>query len=384
MSIESDYNKGTTLKNSLAPIASLECIDESSATSDGSRTLPPSRQISLSPATGIRYKNLGKSGLKISSVGLGTWVTFGQNIPEDQAEEIVQAAYDLGINIFDTADAYGGGRSEILLGKILKNSGWKRSSYIVATKLVWGVKLDSDRGLSRKFILEAIDASLERLQMDYVDIVYINRTDPMCPIEEVVRACTHAINQGKAMYWGTSRWTSMEIMEAYTVARQCHMIPPSAEQTEYHMFQREKVEIHLPELFHKIGTGTITWSPQAFGLLTGKFDEGVQLLSRGSLKSLSALQDRLQVDDGRNPKDQLKMRELNHLADKLGCSITQLTIAWCLKSEQVQCVLLGALSVDHLYDQLQALQIIPKLTSNISIELEKILDNKPTRHPQQR
>ncbi|GIY59714.1 voltage-gated potassium channel subunit beta-2 [Caerostris extrusa] len=129
-----------------------------------------------------------------------------------------------------------------------------------------------------------MDASLQRLQMDYVDIVYINRTDSMCPIEEVVRACTHAINHGKAMYWGTSRWTAMEIMEAYTVARQCHLIPPSAEQTEYHMFQREKVEIHLPELFHKIGTGTITWSPQAFGLLTGKFDEGVQLLSRGSLK----------------------------------------------------------------------------------------------------
>lgn len=384
MNIDSDLSKGSSLKNSLAPIASLECIDESSATSEGSRTAPPSRQISVSAVTGIKYKNLGKSGLKISNVGLGTWVTFGQNLSEEQAEEIVEAAYDHGINIFDTADAYAGGRSEILLGKILKKTGWKRSSYIVATKLVWGSKLDYDKGLSRKFILEALACSLERLQLEYVDIVYINRTDPMCPIEEVVRACTHAINHGKAMYWGTSRWTAMEIMEAYTVARQCQLIPPTAEQTEYHMFQREKVEIHLPELFHKIGAGTITWSPQAFGILTGNFDEGVQLLSRGSLKSLSALQDRMNTEDGRAPNQKFKMQEINHIADRLGCTLTQLTIAWCLKSEQVQCVLLGALSLDQLYDQLHALQIVPKLTTNIINEIEKILDNKPTRHPLQR
>ncbi|XP_013792029.1 voltage-gated potassium channel subunit beta-3-like, partial [Limulus polyphemus] len=181
-----------------------------------------------------------------------TWVTFGSQISEEVAEDILTIAYESGINVFDTADIYASGRAELLLGKILKKKGWRRSSYVITTKLFWGGKPDTERGLSRKQIIEGLKASLERLQLGYVDILFINKADPMCPMEEVVRACTYCINQGLAMYWGTSRWTPIEIMEAYTVARQFNLIPPIVEQTEYHMFQREKVEISLPELFHKI------------------------------------------------------------------------------------------------------------------------------------
>ncbi|GFQ72708.1 voltage-gated potassium channel subunit beta-2 [Trichonephila clavata] len=315
---------------------------------------PMSRQVSLSYPTPMRYRNLGKSGLRISAMGLGTWVTFGSHISEQMAEDIVSVAYENGINLFDTADVYAGGKAEILLGRILKKKDWKRSTYNVATKLFWGGRTFSETHNRRQvwvklifdsfavvllwfqFCLECgyalksngLQASLERLQLNYVDIIFVNKADPMCPMEEVVRAFTHCINQGMAMYWGTSRWTAMEIMEAYTVARQFNLIPPLVEQTEYHMFQREKVEIHLPELFHKIGIGTMSWSPQAFGMFTGKFDEGVHLLSRGSVKvrNFTMLQDKPCPEEGRSPRHQTKIQELSLLAEKVGCTYTQLTI----------------------------------------------------------
>lgn len=389
MSLKSEHNKtNSIIQNSInscrAPIASLECMEEGLLSSDSSMTTsPPSRQISLSTPATMRYKNLGKSGLKVSVIALGTWVNFGSQLSEEAAEEMVTAAYESGINFFDTGDIYAGGKAEILLGKILKKKEWKRSSYIVATKLFWGGKSETERGFSRKQILEGLEASLERLQLPYVDIVFVNKADPMCPMEEIVRACTHCINRGMALYWGTSRWSAVEIMESYTVARQFSLIPPSVEQTEYHLFQREKVEIYLPELFHKIGTGSITWSPQAFGILTGKFDEGVHLLSRGSVKNFTMLQDKhLGTEiDGRSPRHQSKLQELAFLAEKLGCTSTQLTVAWCLRNDGVHCVLVGASTTEQLYDHLQALQIVSKLTPNVTNEIEKILDNKPVRQP---
>lgn len=389
MSVKSEHNLTNALiqNNCRAPMASLECLDEGTLSSASSvlASQPPTRQVSLFAPAAIRYRNLGKSGLRISNIGLGTWVTFGSLITEEVAEEIVTTAFENGVNVFDTADVYAGGKAEIVLGKVLKKKRWRRSSYVVITKLFWANKSDAERGLSRKIIIEGLHASLERLQLSYVDVLLINKADPMCPMEEVVRACTHCINQGMAMYWGTSRWSTIEIMEAYTVARQCHLVPPIAEQTEYHMFQRDKVELQLPELYHKIGLGTMSWSPQAFGVLTGKFDEGVNLLSRGSFRQyITAVTDKIDrpeksvcEEGGRAPRYQSRLQELSYISEKLGCTCNQLTIAWCLKCENVNTVLVGASSVEQLFDHLAALQVVPKLTIGVMAEIEKVLENKP-------
>ncbi|XP_075541646.1 potassium voltage-gated channel subfamily A regulatory beta subunit hyperkinetic isoform X1 [Dermacentor variabilis] len=339
MSVKSEHNLTNALiqNNCRAPMASLECLDEGTLSSGSSvlASQPPTRQVSMFAPPAVRYRNLGKSGLRISNVGLGTWVTFGSLISEEVAEDIVTAAFDNGINVFDTADIYAGGKAEVALGKVLKKKRWRRSSYIVTTKLFWATKGDSERGLSRKAIIEGLHASLERLQLSYVDIVLINKVDSMCPMEEIVRTCTYCINQGMAMYWGTSRWSPVEIMEAYTVARQCHLVPPVVEQTEYHMFHRDKVELQLPELCQKIGIGTMSWSPQAFGVLTGKFDEGVNLLSRGSFRQyVSAVTDKVDRPEKaiceesgmRFTRQHSKLQELSYIADRLGCSCNQLTI----------------------------------------------------------
>ncbi|KAL3215438.1 hypothetical protein MRX96_034150 [Rhipicephalus microplus] len=369
MSVKSEHNLTNALiqNNCRAPMASLECLDEGTLSSGSSvlASQPPTRQVSTFAPPAVRYRNLGKSGLRISNVGLGTWVTFGSLISEEVAEDIVTAAFDNGINVFDTADIYAGGKAEVALGKVLKKKRWRRSSYVITTKLFWATKSDSERGLSRKAIIEGLQASLERLQLSYVDIMLINKADSMCPMEEIVRACTYCIDQGMAMYWGTSRWSAVEIMEAYTVARQCHL---------------------LPELCQKIGIGTMSWSPQAFGVLTGKFDEGVNLLSRGSFRQyVSAVTDKVdrpekaicEESGGRFTRQHSKLQELSYIADRLGCSCNQLTIAWCLKSEHVHTVLVGASSVDQLYDHLGALQVVPKLTSTVMGEIEKVLDNRP-------
>ncbi|XP_022240613.1 voltage-gated potassium channel subunit beta-2-like isoform X1 [Limulus polyphemus] len=383
MSVKSEHNKtNVIIQNSFrAPMASLECLDESTMSSESPMTTrPPSRQTSVHWATGMRYRNLGKSGLKISCIGLGTWVNFGTQLSEETAEEILTAAYESGINVFDTADLYGGGKAEIMLGKILKKKGWRRSTYIIATKLIWTGKSDIERGLSRKQIIEGVHASLERLQLNYVDILLVNKADSMCPMEEIVRACTYCIHQGMALYWGTSRWTAMEVMEAYTVARQFNQIPPVMEETEYHMFQRDKVELSHPELFHKIGVGTMTWSPQAFGL-SGRFDEGIHLISRGSIRNYSGTSDKTASDENRSPRHQAKIHQLSFLVEKLGCTLTQLYIAWCLKTDCVHCVLVGASSVGQLFDHLHALQVLPRLNTNVVNEIERILSNKPIRPP---
>lgn len=327
------------------------------------------------------YRNLGKSGLRVSNVALGTWVTFGSQVTDEMAEEMVTLAYESGVNVFDTAEVYAAGKAEIVLGKILKKKCWRRSSYIISTKIYWGGKAETEKGLSRKHIIEGLRNCLERLQLEYVDLIFANRPDPHTPMEEIVRAFTHVINQGQAMYWGTSRWSHMEIMEAYSVARQFNLIPPIAEQAEYHLFQREKVELQMPELYQKIGIGCMTWSPLACGVLTGKYEDGVPIYSRAALKSSSQgynwLKDRILSEEGR--RQQMKLREIALVAEKLGCSPAQLAIAWCLKNENVHCVLLGASTVDQLYEDMQALQFVSKLTPAILSEIDKILGNKPTR-----
>ncbi|XP_042113287.1 voltage-gated potassium channel subunit beta-2 isoform X1 [Ovis aries] len=307
----------------------------------------PKRQLQF-------YRNLGKSGLRVSCLGLGTWVTFGGQITDEMAEQLMTLAYDNGINLFDTAEVYAAGKAEVVLGNIIKKKGWRRSSLVITTKIFWGGKAETERGLSRKHIIEGLKASLERLQLEYVDVVFANRPDPNTPMEETVRAMTHVINQGMAMYWGTSRWSSMEIMEAYSVARQFNLIPPICEQAEYHMFQREKVEVQLPELFHKIGVGAMTWSPLACGIVSGKYDSGIPPYSRASLKGYQWLKDKILSEEGR--RQQAKLKELQAIAERLGCTLPQLAIAWCLRNEGVSSVLLGASSADQLMENIGAIQ----------------------------
>ncbi|KAM9836623.1 voltage-gated potassium channel subunit beta-3-like [Aulostomus maculatus] len=321
------------------------------------------------------YRNLGKSGLRVSCLGLGTWVTFGSQISDEMAESVMTVAYDSGVNLFDTAEVYASGRAETTLGNILKKKAWRRSSYVVTTKIYWGGQAETERGLSRKHIIEGLRGSLARLQLDYVDIVFANRSDINAPMEEVVRAMTFVIDQGMAMYWGTSRWNAVEIMEAYSIARQFNLVPPVCEQAEYHYFQRDKVELHLPELYHKIGVGAMTWSPLACGLLTGKYNDGVPETSRAAMKGYVWLKERLSSDEG---KQQLtKVRELHLLADRLNCTAAQLAIAWCLRSEGVSSVLLGVSNTEQLLENLGSIRVLSQLTPPIITEMDTLLGNKP-------
>ncbi|XP_026463990.1 LOW QUALITY PROTEIN: voltage-gated potassium channel subunit beta-2-like [Ctenocephalides felis] len=353
----------------------------------------PLRQGASTP--GLRYKNLGKSGLRVSNIGLGTWPTFAPGVTEEQAEQIVRLAVDSGINLFDLSEAHS---AETELGRILQRRGWKRSSYIVTTKIYWSTKSD-ERGLSRKHIVETVRASLERLQLPYIDVVIVHKADPMCPMEEVVRAMHYVISQGWAMYWGTARWTPVEIMEAYTNCRQFNCVTPIVEQTEYHMFCREKAELYLPELYNKIGVGLMVWGPLSMGLAgaTGEQPHTQIFTSRGSFKakynSFSWTEDEVAAinkevsfgwtkergEETRKHSDRLK--DISCLAEKLGCTPTQLSVAWSLKHEAVQCLLLGASCPEQLHESLQALQLLPRLSGAVMLELERLLDNKPVRPP---
>ncbi|XP_061816429.1 voltage-gated potassium channel subunit beta-2-like isoform X1 [Nerophis lumbriciformis] len=325
--------------------------------------------------SGMAYRNLGKSGLRVSCLGLGTWVTFGSQISDEMAESVMTLAYDNGVNLFDTAEVYASGRAETTLGNILKKKEWRRSSYVVTTKIYWGGHAETERGLSRKHIIEGLRGSLARLQLEYVDIVFANRSDLSTPMEEVVRAMTFVIGQGMAMYWGTSRWNAVEIMEAYSIARQFNLVPPVCEQAEYHYFQREKVELHLPELYHKIGVGAMTWSPLACGMLTGKYNNDVPQGSRAAMKGYAWLKERLCSNEG---KQQLsKVKELHLLADRLNCTSAQLAIAWCLRSQGVSSVLLGASNTDQLLENLNSIRVLSQLTPPFIAEIDSLLGNKP-------
>uniref|UniRef100_A0A182QZN5 NADP-dependent oxidoreductase domain-containing protein n=1 Tax=Anopheles farauti TaxID=69004 RepID=A0A182QZN5_9DIPT len=374
-----------------APIASLDCMEEFSGTTaqlDFGRSTSlgsnPAIQIRSNATTtpGLRYKNLGKSGLRVSNVGLGTWPIFSPGVSEEQAEAILRLAVDSGINLFDLSEAHSGTRAEIELGKIIQKAGWKRTSFVITTKIYWSTKSE-ERGLSRKHIIESVQASLQRLQLPYIDVILVHKADSMCPMEEIVRAMNYVISQGWSMYWGTARWSPVEIMEAYTNCRQFNCVTPIVEQSEYHMFCREKAELYLPEMYNKIGVGFMAWGPLSMCL--GDAQSGDKLwIPKGSLKSKS--QSYSWIEDEVNKEDEArrlydKARDISNLAEKLGCNAVQLSIAWSLKHEPVQCLLLGATSPEQLHQSLQALQLLPRLSTGVMLEIERILENKPVRPP---
>ncbi|XP_015420886.1 PREDICTED: voltage-gated potassium channel subunit beta-1 [Myotis davidii] len=323
-------------------------------------TFTPQHHISLKESTakqtGMKYRNLGKSGLRVSCLGLGTWVTFGGQISDEVAERLMTIAYESGVNLFDTAEVYAAGKAEVILGSIIKKKGWRRSSLVITTKLYWGGKAETERGLSRKHIIEGLKGSLQRLQLEYVDVVFANRPDSNTPMEEIVRAMTHVINQGMAMYWGTSRWSAMEIM---TPPHFGSWFPTSS----------------FSSCFSSAGVGAMTWSPLACGIISGKYGNGVPESSRASLKCYQWLKERIVSEEGR--KQQNKLKDLSPIAERLGCTLPQLAVAWCLRNEGVSSVLLGSSTPEQLIENLGAIQVLPKMTSHVVNEIDNILRNKP-------
>ncbi|CAL1589943.1 unnamed protein product [Knipowitschia caucasica] len=286
----------------------------------------------------MMYRTLGKSGLRVSCLGLGACETFGSQISDQEAEQVLTLAYESGVNLFDTTEVYARGRAESTLGSILKKKSWSRSSYVVTIKIYWGGVAETERGLSRKHIVEGLRSALRRLQLDYVDIVFANRSDVSGPIEEVVRTMSFLIDQGLSMYWGTSRWSPVEIMEAYSVARQLNLVAPVCEQTEYHYFYRDKVELQLPQLYHQIGVGAVTWVP----LITRKH------LEDPSVKEPVCAEAQKQLS---------KIRDLQHVAQRLNCTPAQLAIAWCLRSGGVASVLMGVANTEQLRENLLSIRV---------------------------
>jgi voltage-dependent potassium channel beta subunit len=326
----------------------------------------------------MEYRYLGSSGLQVSALSLGSWVTFGEQIDTNVAFECMSAAYEAGVNFFDNAEGYARGKSESMMGEVIKKAGWKRSDLVVSTKIFWGGDGPNDRGLSRKHILEGIDASLTRLQLTYVDLIFCHRADIHTPIEETVRAMTRVIEQGKAFYWGTSEWSGEQIKEAVYIARREHLIPPQMEQPEYNMFSRERVEKEYARLYRDFGLGTTIYSPLASGLLTGKYNEGIPQGTRASLADYQWLREDFEREEAQRNLE--KVKRIQPIAEELGCTMAQLALAWCLKNPYVSTVITGASRPEQVYENMKALEIVARLTDPVVERIESILENKP--HPE--
>ncbi|WP_456408036.1 potassium channel beta subunit family protein [Caldithrix abyssi] len=323
----------------------------------------------------MEYRFLGKSGLKVSALSFGAWVTFGEQVDEKIAYQCMKEAYDAGVNFFDNAEVYAQGQAEIMMGNILKKTGWKRSDLVLSTKIFWGGSGPNDCGLSRKHIFEGTNAALKRLQVDYVDLIFCHRPDLYTPIEETVWAMNLIIQQGKALYWGTSEWSAEQIRHAHEFALREHLIPPTMEQPEYNMFNREKVEKEFLNLYRDIGLGTTTWSPLASGILTGKYNNGIPEGSRLSLKGYQWLRSRLESEEGRKKLE--KTRQLTRIADELGVTMAQMAIAWCLKNPDVSTVITGASNPSQVRQNMEALKALALLSDEVMEKIESILQNKP-------
>jgi voltage-dependent potassium channel beta subunit len=323
----------------------------------------------------MQYRRLGSSGLKLSALSFGSWVTFSTQVDESAAAELMKLAYDGGVNFFDNAEAYAAGESEVLMGRALKKLGWGRDTYCVSSKVFWGGKLPTQRGLSKKHVRDCCHTALKRLQVEYLDLYFCHRPDLDVPIEETVRAMNDLITQGKVLYWGTSEWRADEIAEAHGVARALGLVGPTMEQPQYNLFEREKVERDYQRLYDSVGLGTTIWSPLASGILTGKYEKGIPKGSRMTLPGYEWLKERLESDEGKQRVAQT--RELARVAKDLGASVGQLAIAWCLVNPRVSTVILGATRAEQLRENLAALELVPKLDAKVLERIETIVANKP-------
>ena len=324
----------------------------------------------------MEYNNLGKTGLQISRLSLGSWLTFGKQIESSTAEDLMVLAYENGINFFDNAEIYSRGMSEIVMGEILKKQAWSRDSFIVSSKVFFGNggQLPTQKGLNRKHVFEACDQAIKRLQVDYLDLYLCHRPDKNTPIEETVWAMHHLIAQGKILYWGTSEWSAQEIMEAHLFAKQNHLIGPVVEQPEYNMFTRAKVEVEFDQLYKTVGLGTTVWSPLASGILTGKYNNGFPKETRLGLDGLEWLKDKNLTEERIE-----KVKELSVLAGDLGISLPVLGLSWCLSNKNVSTVILGASKVEQLKENLKAIEAQHLLTPEILMNIDAILENVPPR-----
>ncbi len=321
----------------------------------------------------MEYRRLGKSGLQVSELSLGSWVTFGDQISDEVAESLMIKAYEGGINFFDNAETYASGRSELVMGKILKKLSWDRSTYLVSSKVFWGGSLPNQKGLMRKHVVEACHGALRRLQVDYLDLFFCHRPDIYTPIEETVWSMHNLIQQGKILYWGTSEWTAQQITEAHYWAEKNNLIAPVMEQPQYNMFERKKVEQDYIPVFKTFGLGTTIWSPLSSGLLTGKYLDKLPDDSRMNLKNMTWLKERALSDN----EKMARVKQLHDFAKELGISLTNMALCWCLKNPNVTTVILGASKVSQLEENLKCRDAMPKLTTEVIEKIEAILQNKP-------
>ncbi len=321
----------------------------------------------------MRYRHLGRAGIQVSELSFGSWVTFSNQIDVKAAVDCMSAAYEAGVNFFDNAEVYAGGKSEEVMGAALKQLGWRRGSYLISTKFFWGLydTVNERHTLNRKRLIEGIDGSLRRLQLDYVDVIYCHRPDPDTPIEETVWAMHNIIEWGKAMYWGTSEWSGSEIASAIEIAERHHLHKPVTEQPEYNLFARDRVEREYARLFKDYGYGATTWSPLASGLLTGKYNNGIPANSRANLKGYGWLRNRLT-----DQNNLAKVRALEPVAQELGCSLAQLSLAWCLKNPNISSVITGASRVDQVRENMKAEDIAPQITPEIMARIDDIFGYK--------
>ena len=320
----------------------------------------------------MEYRRLGKSGLKVSVFSFGSWVTFSNQLNEKAATELMEYAYDNGINFFDNAEIYANGNSEIIMGKILKKTGWSRDTYILSSKVFWGGEKPTQIGLSRKHITDGCHAALKRLQVEYIDLFFCHRPDPETPIEETVRAMDVLIQQGKVLYWGTSEWEAEQITEAYEIAEKFNLTPPTMEQPEYNLFNRGKIEKDYLSLYKKYGLGTTIWSPLASGLLTGKYNHGIPSNSRAYVKGYEWLKEQFESEETIQKIG--KVKELQPIAERLEISLTQLALGYCLKNPNVSTIILGASKKEQLKENLGTLSIMDKITDSTIKDINKVLD----------
>jgi voltage-dependent potassium channel beta subunit len=318
----------------------------------------------------MNYRRLGNSGLKVSELSFGSWVTYGNQMGAAAAGECMAAAYAAGVNFFDNAEVYAKGESETIMGEVLRKAGWPRSSYVVSTKFYWGLRdgPNEKNTLNRKYLRQAIDGSLARLGLDYVDLVFCHRADPDTPVEETVRAMHDMITAGKALYWGTSEWTAAEIMAAWQIAERHHLHKPVMEQPQYNLFHRERVEKEYARLYRDIGLGTTVWSPLASGLLTGKYADGIPAGSRATLRGYEWLAERLS-----DPAKIAAAKRLAPIAADLGCTLAQMSLAWCLKNPNVSTAITGASRASQVVENMKALDVVPKLAPDVMARIEAAL-----------